>query len=613
MDQSTLFKSLGDVASHINASSDLDATLGHLLEAVCMGAPWTAGGIMSVDTASGYAEVVARHDPDYPGLNLENRWLLSESPSLVALARNEAVVIEDPKISEQFPGYRREAIELGYGTVIILPMEYRSAEGYRNVLSVRSRQVVTVGEPDLAFLKFVVQLGDIAMSRARSLAEEQAFGERLRQALDAHASLLDQVLSNGSVEAVAAKAVSMLPNPFVIVDLTARRVLAERSPTPETIDDERWRAAASGPDASQFLEYAGRQMPGGRFDTFDLALTVSGQVLRLPALFCPLHVDGVRVGALIAFSRSADFSDLDHLLLDSARFGLAVQMMRGFVANAAEARSQEDLFGDILDENARISEAVVERARRLGIDLSQPAGIARFSLSKDEMLAGPQVEEALHRLRNTLRRNGLAAVTVRRGASLVIWRPTAKRDQVLPAPLAQQLLQELKAVFAETLVLVQSRICHAASDYPAAWRESGRLLGLARRFGRCGMVSAQDFGSFPVLMSAVDNAEMRAFVETLVGTVVRHDREHASAYIETLASFLENGGRAQPTADALGLHVTTLRYRLSRLRDLFGIAMETPEQRFALQLALQFQKILTPDQPPGAEGAAEILGNRSSH
>jgi DNA-binding PucR family transcriptional regulator len=40
--------------------------------------------------------------------------------------------------------------------------------------------------------------------------------------------------------------------------------------------------------------------------------------------------------------------------------------------------------------------------------------------------------------------------------------------------------------------------------------------------------------------------------------------------------------------------VTTLRYRLTRLRDLFGLRMDTPEQRFALQLALQFQRIMVP-------------------
>src|SRR5882724_168765 len=94
-DHSSLFKSLGEVASLINASSDLDATLRHLLEAVCREAPWAAGGIMSIDQDEGYAEVIARHDPSHIGAILSDRWLLAESPSRLALAGNQPIIIAD--------------------------------------------------------------------------------------------------------------------------------------------------------------------------------------------------------------------------------------------------------------------------------------------------------------------------------------------------------------------------------------------------------------------------------------------------------------------------------------------------------------------------------------
>ena len=45
----------------------------------------------------------------------------------------------------------------------------------------------------------------------------------------------------------------------------------------------------------------------------------------------------------------------------------------------------------------------------------------------------------------------------------------------------------------------------------------------------------------------------------------------------------------------LGLHVTTLRYRLTRLRELFGIDIDTPERRFALELAIRLHAALAED------------------
>ena len=42
----------------------------------------------------------------------------------------------------------------------------------------------------------------------------------------------------------------------------------------------------------------------------------------------------------------------------------------------------------------------------------------------------------------------------------------------------------------------------------------------------------------------------------------------------------------------MGLHVTTLRYRLSRIQDLFGIEVDTPERRFAVELAIRLHSVI---------------------
>jgi len=42
----------------------------------------------------------------------------------------------------------------------------------------------------------------------------------------------------------------------------------------------------------------------------------------------------------------------------------------------------------------------------------------------------------------------------------------------------------------------------------------------------------------------------------------------------------------------MGLHVTTLRYRLSRIQELFGVDVETPEKRFAVELAIRLHGVI---------------------
>jgi DNA-binding PucR family transcriptional regulator len=57
--------------------------------------------------------------------------------------------------------------------------------------------------------------------------------------------------------------------------------------------------------------------------------------------------------------------------------------------------------------------------------------------------------------------------------------------------------------------------------------------------------------------------------------------------IETLAAWLDAHGEARPAAERLHVHVQTVRYRLERLRDVFGDALDDPRRRLELALALR--------------------------
>jgi hypothetical protein len=73
--------------------------------------------------------------------------------------------------------------------------------------------------------------------------------------------------------------------------------------------------------------------------------------------------------------------------------------------------------------------------------------------------------------------------------------------------------------------------------------------------------------------------------------------------LETLAAWLDAHGEARPAAEALHVHVQTVRYRLDKLRDLFGDALDDPERRLELALALRIRRGLSPARPaPSSSG-----------
>jgi DNA-binding PucR family transcriptional regulator len=55
----------------------------------------------------------------------------------------------------------------------------------------------------------------------------------------------------------------------------------------------------------------------------------------------------------------------------------------------------------------------------------------------------------------------------------------------------------------------------------------------------------------------------------------------------TLAAWLAEQGRLSPVAARLGVHPQTVRYRLGRLRDLFGEQLDDPDERYWLETAVR--------------------------
>ena len=142
-------------------------------------------------------------------------------------------------------------------------------------------------------------------------------------------------------------------------------------------------------------------------------------------------------------------------------------------------------------------------------------------------------------------------------------------------------------------IVAASRTCRRMQDYREARVECGRVTALARMFGKTGPVSQADFGPFALLLSTVDHPSARMFVHNTLGAIEEYDRRHDTELLRTLREFLHNARRYQACATRMGIHVSTLRYRLDRLHELFGIELGNPDSVFSLMLALRLRELET--------------------
>ena len=591
MDQESQILSLRDAASLINSGGDLQSVLRDLVLAACRHAKWTLGSIMSIDAPHGHAYVIVRHDPTLIQRSLPDRWELATSPSIVALNRNEPVYIRDARVSEEFPGYRREAFERDYRSVLVMPMNCVDEDGRPMVLTVVSREITEVSAEDIAFIGMIVHLGEIAVEKQHRLRQEKQAGERLQRALAAHTSLLQQALSEGSVAALADKVGELLPNPVVVIDFHANLVVAGRSPSEAHFDAAAWQQAVGGALNRQIFKVA-RGASEARQNEM-LFVDDSKHRLKLSVRIEPLTIDDEVVGALMIFPTPRQSGQLDQMLLDSAKFALSVQMMRSFVRFRFETRSLSELFLEVVEHRWRDEADIVNRARRLGVNLTAPQRLIVVDYADEAKDGGGGLADPHHALVRLLEQAGVAGTVIAvEGGLVCLVADDAGQDSIRLGKLPNKIAAELGRYFEREPAVLVSETCAVLADYPTAWERCRRMIRIGRSFGRTGVFAGQDFGPLPMLVAAADVPDVRNFVDRSVGALIAHDREHGTPYLDTLFAYLREGCRSQACADAIGLHVTTLRYRLSRIEELFGIKLDTPEQRFAVELAIRLSGII---------------------
>lgn len=580
------FKSLRDIASRINSDSDLASLLQDLIRLACEHGAWDLGSIMGVDTVQGYTEVMVRHDPSLLRRQLENRWELVSSPARIALQRSQPVYIRDARESAEFPGYRRDALDRDYRTVLVLPMACTDANGRPMVLCVISRAVTDISEDDLAYMDMIVHLGAIAIEREKRHVAQLSAADQLRRGLDTQAALLQEVLAGGATDALTTLLTELLDAPVLVLDFFANSVLATRSPVPDQYADAAWRKAQDGPLGREFLQEVRAAIDSTRGVAGTLRLRNITK-LRLEAQIEPLLVDSQAVGALLTFNAQSP-ADLQRLMLESAKFALSVQMMRSVIRFRFESRTLTELFFEIVERRWRDPQDILLRARRLGLSMTEPAQMLIIDFPDRHNRTDDQTVGYHQNVERLLRQQGTPGHVVSVGSGLVcLLQQEAGQDAQQSGQLAKRISTTLSSSFDREPIVVLGGVCTGLESYATEWDRCWRMIRVARTFGRSGVLAAPEFGPLPMLIGAADSTDMRSFVEGAIGPLIAHDRENDTPYLETLTAYVRSGCRSQQCANDMGLHVTTLRYRMTRIADLFGIDVDTPDRRFSIELALR--------------------------
>lgn len=335
------------------------------------------------------------------------------------------------------------------------------------------------------------------------------------------------------------------------------------------------------------------------FDGF--GTLVAGTVPDAAVTDVALEPAGQHLGRMLA-GRSLDAEPV----LATAAHVIALEMAKRRAGHEAEARLRGDVLDLLLRENEATRQEAVARASLVGLDLTRTHRPIFVVIPAGRPDSGPWLD---------IRSRGLAELV---------------HDELGPPPTCV-VFQRPRGL----LVLVDSSIEGTDStdgtDSHAAHAErlAKRLRDLVRvdrpGIGTAGPVTwpygfaagvrrAQLSAELAVLLGAdvpmdsagigvygllleLDEQSLRSYVDDQLGALLEQDLRSGADLVRTLEAYHRSGERLRPTADALFVHINTVKYRLSRIEALTDGRFSTTSGRFQLNLALYGLRLLEPRRP----------------
>lgn len=130
-----------------------------------------------------------------------------------------------------------------------------------------------------------------------------------------------------------------------------------------------------------------------------------------------------------------------------------------------------------------------------------------------------------------------------------------------------------------------------------SYRTASRSFDVARQLHRCGVFGIEDL---TWRLAAIAQPEVTSFLRQRYLAPMRAEGEFGAILEETLRTYLANGQSTTRTAEALVLHVNTVRYRLRKFTELTGRSLESTDVLVELQWALEIGDVAPAEGGPPA-------------
>ena len=415
---------------------------------------------------------------------------------------------------------------------------------------------------NIAILRTLATHGAVALKNARDFervtaalnkadqarAEQERHARSVQAAADAHVQITSLLARGASLATLCQTVASLLGGSLLVLDEASQIISRAQA--------EGYAGGAGAqyrPHGEHSAELARALLQARQVGRSVAAYEVDGEACRVMPV---IGGDDV-LGALALFHRGP-LEEVAERTFERVCSVIGIVLLSQERQEASRSREMAALLRALVSPRQDDLAVLSNRAERFGLDLKQPLTL---------MLAELEAPGASYAARRLLQLGVLPQCLIDDIDGVLVVLCAATRAAERQRALSSWVSREVGAAHRG----VHSRPASAPAELPALYATLKRALGVLGRLGVHGQFIGQnELALYSALFENHDAASLGQFLDASIGPLLQHDLKRGTELAATVLNYFDCNQNAKATAQRLGLHVNTVRYRLGIAEDLLG-------------------------------------------
>lgn len=330
--------------------------------------------------------------------------------------------------------------------------------------------------------------------------------------------------------------------------------------------------------------------------------------VKIYRLVSPILVGSELLGFVSLLRSELAFSELDNVALEQAATVYALKILEERKIASIESRLKGDFVDDLLSGNFSDAQSIINRARALPYDITQPHRVLVFKINNFSQLVSTYKQneqkildfktELANIMQSHLQHLG-KGITINKSDNLIMLLQLDSPDspESVAREMAEKIINLVSRQFLKiTLSAGIGSCCTQLADFRYSYKSAQKAIEIGKTLKKEGeVISLEQLGVHALLFGSMDPEDLYDFAARQIGVLLEYDETNQAELIPTLYEFLNHHCNVERTAKSMNISLSGLKYRLQRIEEIIGQNPKDPQISFNLQLALSILQVAGKD------------------